>query len=34
MAAGLAGGNWQTIAKIIDDELSNHGLQVTVYDLK
>ncbi len=34
MAAGLAGGNWQLIAKIIDDELSNHGLQVTVYDLK
>ena len=34
MAAGLAGGNWQLVAKIIDDELSNHGLQVTVYDLK
>lgn len=33
MGAGLAGGNWQLIAKIIDDELSDHGLQVTVYDL-
>ena len=34
MGAGLAGGQWQRIAEIIEAELCNHGLQVTVYDLK
>jgi len=34
MGAGLAGGNWQLIADIIESELCAHGLEVTVYDLK
>ena len=34
MGAGLAGGNWDLIAEIIESELCVHGLQVTVYDQK
>jgi O-acetyl-ADP-ribose deacetylase (regulator of RNase III) len=34
MGAGLAGGQWGRIAQIVEDELCNYGLQVTVYDLK
>jgi O-acetyl-ADP-ribose deacetylase (regulator of RNase III) len=33
IGAGLAGGRWEEIAPIIQDELSNHGIAVTVYDL-
>lgn len=33
MGAGLAGGDWQTISAIIEDELCSHGVNVTVYDL-
>lgn len=34
MGAGLAGGNWNLIAEIIDTQLCAHGIEVTVYDLK
>ncbi len=34
MGAGLAGGQWERIAEIVEGELCNYGLQVTVYDLK
>jgi O-acetyl-ADP-ribose deacetylase (regulator of RNase III) len=33
MGARLAGGQWEVIAEIIESELCNYGLQVTVYDL-
>jgi O-acetyl-ADP-ribose deacetylase (regulator of RNase III) len=33
MGAGLGGGNWQLIAEIIQAELCNKGVCVTVYDL-
>ena len=33
MGARLAGGQWELIAEIIESELCNYGLQVTVYDL-
>src|SRR6185369_16014096 len=33
LGAGLAGGSWLIISQIIEDELSNHGISVTVYDL-
>lgn len=33
IGAGLAGGDWKVISDIIDDELVNAGLSVTVYDL-
>lgn len=33
LGAGLAGGSWLAISQIIEDELSNHGVSVTVYDL-
>ena len=33
MGARLAGGQWDLIAEIIESELCNYGLQVTVYDL-
>jgi hypothetical protein len=32
MGAGLAGGQWERIAEIIEAELCNYGLHVTVYD--
>ena len=31
--AGLAGGDWHTIELIINEELIQHGISVTVYDL-
>ena len=34
MGAHLAGGRWEQIAEIIESELCDYGLQVTVYDLK
>lgn len=33
MGAGLAGGDWPTIAAIVQEELCDHGVEVTVYDL-
>jgi O-acetyl-ADP-ribose deacetylase (regulator of RNase III) len=33
IGAGLAGGDWATIAQIIQDELCAHDVNVTVYDL-
>jgi hypothetical protein len=33
MGARLAGGQWEVIAEIIESELCNYGLRVTVYDL-
>ena len=30
--AGLAGGKWEEIEKIINEELVNHGIDVTIYD--
>ena len=33
MGAGLARGDWKQIAQIIESELCEHGLRVTVYDL-
>ncbi|MGY2892683.1 Appr-1-p processing protein [Deinococcus sp. UYEF24] len=32
IGAGLAGGDWAVIAPMIEEELSAHGLSVTVYD--
>src|SRR6267378_2176719 len=32
IGAGLAGGDWQIISAIIEDELCSHGVDVTVYD--
>ncbi|WP_407569017.1 Appr-1-p processing protein [Deinococcus altitudinis] len=32
IGAGLAGGDWAVIETIIEEELSAHGLSVTVYD--
>lgn len=33
IGAGVAGGDWAVIAAIIEEELTAHGLSVTVYDL-
>ncbi|RYE90143.1 MAG: Appr-1-p processing protein [Myxococcales bacterium] len=33
IGCGLAGGRWETIEPIIDDELGQRGVAVTVYDL-
>ena len=33
IGAGLAGGDWAVIGPMIAEELSDHGLSVTVYDL-
>ncbi|MBZ9713618.1 Appr-1-p processing protein [Deinococcus multiflagellatus] len=33
IGAGVAGGDWAVIAPIIEDELTRHGVPVTVYDL-
>ena len=33
IGAGLAGGDWEIISAIIEDELCSHGVNVTVYDL-
>ncbi len=32
--AGLAGGNWETIEKIIQEELSVHSIPVTIYEFE
>lgn len=34
MGAGLAGGKWEEIEKIINEELVARGIEVTVYDLE
>jgi O-acetyl-ADP-ribose deacetylase (regulator of RNase III) len=33
IGCGLAGGNWEEVGKIVDDELAKSGVSVTVYDL-
>ncbi|WP_326836741.1 macro domain-containing protein [Amycolatopsis rhabdoformis] len=33
LGAGLAGGRWDDIEQLITDELTDHGIPVTVYDL-
>lgn len=33
IGADLAGGDWEVIARIIEDELCAHGISVTIYDL-
>lgn len=33
IGCGLAGGSWDEMASIIEDELIGKGLDVTVYDL-
>ena len=32
--AGLAGGNWEAIEMLIDKQLCQRGIEVTIYDLK
>ena len=32
--AGLAGGNWEAIEMLIDQQLCQRGVDVTIYDLK
>ena len=32
MGCGLAGGNWQVVGQIVEEELVNAGVPVTVYD--
>lgn len=34
IGAGLAGGDWRLIEKLIREELADQGVAVTVYDLK
>ena len=34
IGCGLAGGKWESIEPILEDKLSKHGLQVTVYDFR
>ena len=31
--SGLAGGNWNEIEKIINEELTDNGIDITIYDL-
>ncbi|MDP9352563.1 MAG: Appr-1-p processing protein [Chloroflexota bacterium] len=33
IGSGLAGGDWEIISRIIGEELTENGIQVTVYDL-
>ena len=33
IGCGLAGGKWEEVGKIVEEELANNGVQVTVYDL-
>jgi O-acetyl-ADP-ribose deacetylase (regulator of RNase III) len=33
IGSGLAGGNWETVGKIVEQELVHRGISVTVYDL-
>jgi hypothetical protein len=32
--SGLAGGNWEAIEMLIDQQLCQRGIEVTIYDLK
>ncbi len=33
IGCGLAGGKWEEVGKIVEDEIANRGVSVTVYDL-
>ena len=33
IGCGLAGGKWEEVGKIVEDEIANRGVLVTVYDL-
>jgi O-acetyl-ADP-ribose deacetylase (regulator of RNase III) len=33
IGCGLAGGQWEEVGKIVEQELVNHGVPVTVYDV-
>jgi O-acetyl-ADP-ribose deacetylase (regulator of RNase III) len=33
IGCGLAGGNWETVGAIVEQELARQGIEVTVYDL-
>jgi hypothetical protein len=33
IGCGLAGGKWEDIGPIVEEELDNQGIDVTVYDL-
>jgi hypothetical protein len=33
IGCGLAGGKWEEIGKIVEEEVANIGVSVTVYDL-
>jgi O-acetyl-ADP-ribose deacetylase (regulator of RNase III) len=33
IGSGLAGGKWEEVSKIVEEELSSSGVSVTVYDL-
>jgi hypothetical protein len=33
IGCGLAGGKWEEVGKIVEEELVNRGVTVTVYDL-
>jgi hypothetical protein len=33
IGCGLAGGNWDTVGAIVEQELGRQGVAVTVYDL-
>ena len=33
IGSGLAGGKWEEIERIVEEELTSRGVQVTVYDL-
>jgi hypothetical protein len=32
IGCGLAGGDWEVVGKIVEEELANTGVPVTVYD--
>ena len=32
IGSGLAGGNWEEISKIVEEELASRGVEVTVYE--
>lgn len=34
IGCGLAGGKWEEVGKIVEEELLNNGVAVTVYDLQ
>jgi O-acetyl-ADP-ribose deacetylase (regulator of RNase III) len=33
IGCGLAGGNWEEVGRIVEQQLVNNGVPVTVYDL-